>query len=72
MKLTQQAILALTPRGIRLRLALELNFSELWINKLITQNKENGALTTAKAIEVIQSETGLSNDEILEKEHVNA
>lgn len=68
MKLTKQAIAALTPRSVQLKLALELNFSELWISKLIDQNRDNGTLTKAKSIQVIQSETGLSFDEILESE----
>lgn len=67
MKLTKTAIEGLD-RGVRLDLAKALDFSELWINKLIEANKDNGPLTTAKALQVIQEGTGLSESEILVEE----
>lgn len=71
MKLTQTAIDKINTRPVILELALALGFTELWINRLITANKENGPLTTAKALQVIGKETGLVNDEILEEDTVN-
>lgn len=55
-------------KAIRTRIALALNFTETWIGLCIKQNKENGPLTTAAALEVIRKETGLNDEEILERE----
>lgn len=68
MKLSQQAIGELSEREPRLKLALALSFTELWIDKLIDANKNNGPLTTAKALQVIREETGLDDSQILEEE----
>ena len=46
--------------------AIALNFSEQWILVLIKRNGMNGPLTTIKAIQTIQAETGLTQAEILE------
>lgn len=71
MKLTTKAIKALT-RPVRLKLALALGFSELWIDKSVQKNKDNGPLTTAKALQVIREETGLLDNEILKEDIVKA
>jgi len=68
MKLTEKAIASLSARETVLKLALALGFTEVWIDRLIRKNKENGTLTTAKALQVIREETGLSDQEILEEE----
>lgn len=68
MKLTQKALTKIDQPDTRLRLALGLSFSETWIRSLIAANKDNGPLTTAKAIQVIKQETGLTDSEILEEE----
>jgi hypothetical protein len=47
-------------------LALALGCSEGSINRYIRENDDN--LTKAAALEVIRKETGLTDDEILEKE----
>lgn len=70
MKLTAKAIAAISNRPVILALALALGFTEVWIVKLIEANKENGPLTTAKALQVIKAESGLSDSEILESEPV--
>lgn len=67
MKLSTKATDALT-RPIRMSLALALGFSEVWINKLVDHNKDNGPLTTAKSLQVIREETGLLDSEILTEE----
>lgn len=67
MKLTEKAIAAIRTRETVLKLALALGFSEVWIDRLILKNKENGPLTTIKALEVIVVETGLDQSEILEE-----
>lgn len=69
MKLKQTILQRLLEsRPFRLKLAVDLNFSEVWVDRLITANKDNGPLTTAKAIQVIKQETGLADSEILEEE----
>lgn len=67
MKLTTKAIEALD-RTAKLKLALALGFTEVWINELLRNNKENGPLTTAKSLQTIREETNLSDTEILEDE----
>lgn len=67
MKLTEKAIAAISTRETTLKLALALGFTEVWINRLIQKNKENGDLTTAVALKVIVEETGLNHSEILEE-----
>lgn len=70
MKLTQKALDSINNRATILALALGLDFTELWVNKLIEANKENSALTTAKAISIIKEKTGLDDQEILEEEPI--
>jgi len=67
MKLTNIAIQAIIDHspGIKLKLALALNCSEGSINRYIRENDDN--LTKAAALEVIRKETGLTDEEILEK-----
>lgn len=48
-------------------LCLGLNFTELWVNKLLDANKDNGPLTTAKSLQVIKEQTDLTDNEILEE-----
>lgn len=67
MKLTKNAIKAINNPDTRLRLAFALKFSETWIRSLIADNKENGPLTTAKALAVIAEDTRMTYDEILEE-----
>lgn len=67
MILTKAAIEKINTKT-RLSLALAMGFTEQWIIKLIDANKENGPLTTAKALQVIKKETGLTDSEILEEE----
>jgi hypothetical protein len=52
--------------GIKLKLALALNCSEGSINRYIRENSDN--LTKAAAMIVIREETGLTSDEILNRE----
>lgn len=68
MRLSQKAIEAINNRATILRLALVLNFTELWVNKLIAANKDDAALTNASALKVIREETGLTDSEILQQE----
>lgn len=69
MKLTKNAIKSLN-RPARLSLALALGFSEQWINALVESNKDNGPLTTAKALQVIREELNLTDAEVLEESEV--
>lgn len=68
MRLSEQALEAIT-RETRLKLAIALGFSEVWITKSIEKNKSNGPLTTASALQIIREETGLTDDQILESQN---
>jgi hypothetical protein len=73
MKLSKKAIKFLkNDRMLMLKVALALDFSEQWILVLIKRNGNNGPLTTIKAVQTIQEETGLNQAEILEDESVGA
>jgi hypothetical protein len=67
MKLTEQAINGINNRKSILALALALGFKEQWTTRIVQTNKENGPLTTAKALQVIKEETGLEYSQILEE-----
>jgi hypothetical protein len=72
MKLTQKAIDKLkSDREYRLKLAYVLQFTEVWIDRMIAKNKENGTLTTVKALSVIKDITGMAFEEILEEVPAN-
>jgi len=69
MKVSKVAITAITEdRKTLLAVVLALGFTEQWTRRLLEKNKSNGPLTTAKALEVIRQETGLTDEEILERE----
>lgn len=72
MKLSKKAIKRIDNLNSRLQLATGLQFSETWIRSLILANKENGPLTTAKALHVIKENTGMAFEEILEDTNVTA
>ncbi|MBS1915712.1 MAG: hypothetical protein JST87_05505 [Bacteroidetes bacterium] len=72
MKLTSRALRLINNKDTRLRLALALGFTEQWVIKLIDDNKDNGPLTTAKALQVIKGETKLTDTEILIEEPIRA
>lgn len=58
-------------KNTRTRLALELNFTERWVLKLIQENKPNGPLTTMAALNVIKADTGMEIHEILEAKPIS-
>lgn len=67
MKLSKKAVRKISnPHAIG-QLMIGLDFTELWIKRLIDQNKINGPLTTYRALEIIKQETGLTDDEILQR-----
>jgi len=69
MKLRQKILTNLAAdRPFRLKVAVALDFSEQWIDRLIDANKDNGPLTTAKALQIIREELGLTDFEILEED----
>lgn len=71
MKLTQKAIKAVkSSTPTKLRIALELDITEQWVNESLLRNKENGPLTTVAALRIITNDTGLSQQEILEGDDV--
>ena len=65
MALTKKALQAINKPKTRIKLAIVLDVTEQTIFLYIKKNSDN--LTKAKAIEVIQEQTGLKIDEILEK-----
>jgi hypothetical protein len=67
MKLRKKVVKKLQNRKAKAALMGALGFSEVWISKVIDTNKDNGPLTTAAALKVIEIETGLSQMEILEE-----
>lgn len=50
------------------RLALELDKSGYTVERWISDNEPNSPLTTAKALQVIREELGVTDSEILEEE----
>lgn len=68
MKLTKRALTELSKRNLQLHLAIGLSFSEQWIGISVAKNKDNGPLTTVKALSIIKRETGLTDEEILTEE----
>lgn len=72
MKLSKQAIERMSDRKKKLQLAMDLDFTELWISKLIAANEDESALTTIKALRSIETLTGLSIEDILEEDQVEA
>lgn len=68
MKLKKQIIKRLSDdRSLRLSLAMGLDFTELWIERLVKANKNNGPLTTESSLKVLREELKISNDQILEE-----
>lgn len=69
MKLTTTAISEIKKnKRLKNRLALDLEKSGYTVERWISENEDNGPLTTAKAIQVIKQETRLADSEILEEE----
>lgn len=72
MKLSEAATEAIKNNfDLRMNLAKALRFSEGWILTLSYRNKENGPLTSAKALQVIRKELRLADQEILVDEEVS-
>ena len=71
MRLTTKAILAFKGNSrLKNRIALEMDKSVYTVDRWLSENEDNGFLTTAKSIQVIKEELGLTDDEILEEETV--
>lgn len=68
MILTKTALKAINNQRTRLSLALALDVTEQTIIRYITDNHDN--LTKAAALKVIEAETGLKGDKLLQS--VNA
>lgn len=68
MRLSAKAIKKIKKTNrIKNRLALTLNVSGYTVVRWLTENEENGSLTKAVALEIIKSETGFGDREILEE-----
>lgn len=73
MKLSKKVVdEILTNLELRLKLALELMVTEQAIRNNANRNEDNNKLTTVLAVNLIKSETGLTEDEIFETEKTNA
>lgn len=71
MKLTKKAIAAFEgATRLKTRLAFEMGKSVYTVDRWVSENEDNGLLTTAKAVQIINEETGLGASEILEEETV--
>lgn len=59
-------------KRLRNRLALEMDKSQETVERWYRMNPDNGDLTTAKALQIIREETGLTDDQILDEseEHI--
>ncbi|MEJ7737424.1 MAG: hypothetical protein WKF97_08360 [Chitinophagaceae bacterium] len=68
MVLTNETLEAINNPKTRVALAFYLGKTEQWISRLIEQNKNNGLLTTAEALVVIEKETGFKQSQILKDE----
>jgi hypothetical protein len=66
MKLTNKALESINTKRGRLALMTAMDFSEQWVFRVLKANKVNGPLTTATALKVIEQETGLTQEDILE------
>lgn len=68
MKISAKAIEAFKGNSrLKNRIALEMNKSVYSVDRWISENEQNGPLTTARALQLISEETGLSSEEILEE-----
>lgn len=67
MKLSKKAIRKID-KQTKLKLAIALGFTELWVSRLVKKNKANGPLVTPSALLVLKEETGLEDEDILEAE----
>lgn len=72
MILTKKTIKKINVTKTRLSLAMAMGFTEQWIIRLIDTNRVNGPLTTARALQIIKEQTGLTENEILEEEKIPA
>lgn len=67
MRLTEYAISLVKTPEMRRALQTELKKTEQTITRYINDNEENGPLTTAGALTVIRTHTGLTDTQILEQ-----
>jgi hypothetical protein len=67
MKLSKKAIKKID-RKTRQKLAIALGFSEYWVGRLVTKNKNNGPLTTPSALSVLREVTKLEDKDLLQEE----
>lgn len=69
MKITKIAILALKgmDKGVKERIAAVAGVNIATVYQWILDNKDNGNLTKASVVKVIEHETGLPEDQILEE-----
>lgn len=73
MKLTEQAIKAVKESAeCRRELLYQLEVSLSTLTRWLNTNAENGDLTTVKAVEIITTSLGVTQEEILTEEKITA
>lgn len=73
MNLTQQAITAIRESAeCRREIMYQLEISHSTMYRLLEENKFDGKLTTARVLGIIRDTTGLTDEQILSSEKVNA
>lgn len=73
MKLTKLAILAIrgAKLGLKTKIQEETGVHYATVCKWISENEDNGNMTKASMVKIIQEETGLLPDQILEDSEVS-
>lgn len=73
MKLSKIAVLAIRgSRDCKVRLSKEMQVNLNSIFRWLSENADNGDLTKALAVKIIEQETGLQDHQILESEPVES
>ena len=67
MKLTKKAIKKILENDTRAFLCTKLDVSYHTLQRWIRDNEPDGKLTTVSALEIIKKQTGLTQEEILQK-----
>lgn len=70
MKLTELALQKINNTQTRMKIGLALGVSDQQVRRYVIANSDN--LTKVAALAVIRQETGLTDEQILEKEEVSA
>lgn len=70
MRLSDRAIEAINNSKTRQKIAIELEVIETSVRNYIKANEDNGELTKASVLQIIEEETGLNQKQILVEETI--